>query len=496
MQKFDAVIVGSGLGGLLCANILSKEGFSVCLIEKNPKLGGSLQTFGRKACFFNTGLNYTESLDDGQILNQYFRYFGLMDKLKLRRLDNDGFEVISFKDGAYKFAMGHDHFVETLLGKFPHEKEGLKKYAVRIKNVCQSFPLYTLSEFVPNVYSNDSIGIGASDYIKSVISDPRLQNILAGNSMLYGGVEDKTPLFVHALINSSFIESAWRLVDGSHQMVNILADNIRKNGGTILTNCEAKKFIFETDKLKYVQLSNEESIETKYFISNIHPERTLAMVEQGHIKKAFLTRIKSLENTMGMFTVYVVFKKEMFPYLNYNFYHYNQDNTWVAGNYSVEKWPQNYLLMTTANSKSEKYADGCSIITYMDYKELGKWENTYVEKRGDDYLEFKQKKAEKLIEAVEKQFPGFGSSINTYYTSTPLTWRDYTGTKEGSAYGVLKDFKRPLESFILPRTKVANLFFTGQNINIHGILGVTISSVLTCAELIDIKYIVDKIKRA
>ncbi|NJK85775.1 MAG: NAD(P)-binding protein, partial [Bacteroidales bacterium] len=71
---YDVAIVGSGLGGLLCANILSREGYSVCLLEKNHKLGGSLQTFGRKACIFNTGLNYTESLDEGQVLNQYFRF--------------------------------------------------------------------------------------------------------------------------------------------------------------------------------------------------------------------------------------------------------------------------------------------------------------------------------------------------------------------------------------------------------------------------------------
>jgi all-trans-retinol 13,14-reductase len=228
----------------------------------------------------------------------------------------------------------------------------------------------------------------------------------------------------------------------------------------------------------------------------MHPEQTLAMVEPGKIKKAFITRIKSLENSMGMFTMYIVFKKEMFPYLNYNFYHFNQDNTWVAGEYNIEKWPQNYLLMTTANSKSETYADGCSVITYMDYSEMAKWEHTSVENRGDDYQDYKRKKAEKLIDNVERQFPGFRSCIGSYYTSTPLTWRDYTGTRAGSAYGVLKDFNRPLESFILPRTKIANLFLTGQNINIHGILGVTISSVLTCAELIDIKHLVNKIKNA
>jgi len=82
------------------------------------------------------------------------------------------------------------------------------------------------------------------------------------------------------------------------------------------------------------------------------------------------------------------------------------------------------------------------------------------------------------------------------YTSTPLTWRDYTGTRAGSPYGILKDHNRPLESMILPRTKIRNLFLTGQNTNIHGILGVTISSVVTCGELIDIRYLVRKIRQS
>src|SRR5512145_457427 len=118
MAAFDVIIIGGGLGGLLCGNILSKEGLNVCLVEKNHKLGGSLQTFGRKACIFNTGLNYTESLENGQVLNQYFRYFGLIGKLKLRKLDEKGFELIDFPDGQYRFAMGKDRFVETLAKEF------------------------------------------------------------------------------------------------------------------------------------------------------------------------------------------------------------------------------------------------------------------------------------------------------------------------------------------------------------------------------------------
>jgi all-trans-retinol 13,14-reductase len=495
-MKFDVVIIGSGLGGLLCGNILSREGYNVCILEKNNKLGGSLQSFGRKGCIFNTGLNYTESLDEGQILNQYFRYFGLYNKLKLRKLDENGFDVISFSDGTYKLAMGHENYRDTLLQYFPNEKQGLTRYLKKIRNICSSISLYNLSDKPFNIFECESMSIGAADYIRSEISDYRMQNVIAGNSLMYAGHERKTPLLIHSLINNSFIESAWRIVDGSHLMINILADNITSNGGAIFRNAKAEKFITDNNSIKLVELTNGEQIEGKYFISNTHPEQLLSMIQSQKISSTFSYRISKLEDTIGMFTLYIVFKKNSFPYLNYNFYHFNQDNTWVVGDYDPSKWPQMYVLMPTATSKSDYYSESASVITYMEFDEMEPWKNTFTGKRGDDYLQFKKDKSELLLDELEKQFPGFRSCVNVYYSSTPLTWRDYTGTRAGSAFGLLKDYNRPMESIILPRTKIPNLFLTGQNTNMHGILGVTISSVITCGEILNIQHLIRQIRNA
>lgn len=496
MGKFDVVIIGGGLGGLLCGHVLSREGFGVCIIEKNRKPGGSLQTFGRKGCIFNTGLNYTESLDDGQILNQYFRYFGLMGKVLFRRLDKEGFEKISFNDGQYRFAMGRKAFVETLSAAFPGERAGLEEYSRRISDVCGAIPLYSLREEQLSMMGNHDLSKGAADFINSVIGAPRLRNILAGNNLLYAGHEQKTPLFIHALINHSFIESAWRVMDGSHQIVNTLISNIKSAGGTVMLGSGAVRLNGDSNTINGVELQNGDYIEGKNFIAAIHPDKVFEMVVPGTFRKAYTSRIRALESTMGMFTVYLVFKKDSFPYMNHNFYHYNQDNVWVASDYRKEEWPQNYLFMNTASSGSQIFAESGSVITYMDYAELAQWENTFTGNRGDDYNEFKQQKAEKLLDAVEKQFPGIRNHIAAWYTSTPLTWRDYTGTREGSAYGILKDHNRPLESMVMPRTKIPNLFLTGQNTNVHGILGVTISSIVTCAELVDIRKLVREIRKA
>ena len=88
MSKYDIIIIGSGLGGLECGAILSKEGFNVCVVEKNAQFGGCFQTYQRKGHLLDTGIHYVGSLDEGQVMNQYFRYFGIMDKLKIKRLDD------------------------------------------------------------------------------------------------------------------------------------------------------------------------------------------------------------------------------------------------------------------------------------------------------------------------------------------------------------------------------------------------------------------------
>ena len=82
-KKYDVVIIGSGLGGLACAYILAKEGYKVCVLEKNRQYGGSLQIFSRDKVIFDTGIHYIGGLDKGQNLYNYFKYFDLIDKLKL-----------------------------------------------------------------------------------------------------------------------------------------------------------------------------------------------------------------------------------------------------------------------------------------------------------------------------------------------------------------------------------------------------------------------------
>ncbi|HRT53799.1 MAG TPA: FAD-dependent oxidoreductase, partial [Flavobacteriales bacterium] len=112
-REFDVVIVGAGLGGLQCAVTLAREGMSVCVLEMNQQLGGSLQVFSRNKTVFDTGVHYIGGLEPGQNLHRYFSYYGIMDKLKLRRMDMDAFDVVELQGDPeqYPHAQGWDNFV-------------------------------------------------------------------------------------------------------------------------------------------------------------------------------------------------------------------------------------------------------------------------------------------------------------------------------------------------------------------------------------------------
>jgi all-trans-retinol 13,14-reductase len=497
------IIVGSGIGGLVCGALLSKEGFNVTVLEMNKQIGGNLQSFVRDRRIFDSGVHYVGGLDNGQNLFSIFKYLGIMDKLKMHKLSEDAFDKIVFlNDGKeYDYSQGYPKFIASLVKEFPEEKEGIEKYCKAIQDTCASFPLYQLRDgdtFEKAPY----LEIDTKGFIASLTKNERLQNVLAGSNLLYAGVRDKTPFYVHALVINSYVESSWRIVNGGSQIAKLLTRIILGNGGTVKNRTEIKKFAVTNGKVEYVESAEGDKYYADYFISNIHPAKTLELTQTDAIRPAYRNRINSLENTSSAFVIYVTLKPGQFKYRATNYYCFKENDVWESMHHTEETWPLSYALFYSGFFlKSEEYADCLTIMAYMHWEEVEKWKDTFntvgkPASRGEDYEEFKKQKAEILLDLVEQQFPGLRDSILSYYTATPLTFRDYMGTDDGSIYGIAKDYKDPLKTFISPRTKVENLLLTGQNINLHGVLGVAISSLVTCSVLLGKTYILDQIENA
>ena len=504
-EKYDVVIIGSGLGGLVSANILAKEGKSVCVLEKNNQYGGNLQTFVRDKTIFDTGVHYIGGLSKGQNLYQYFKYLDIMDDLKLHKMDEDGFDIITFDNDTkeYKHAQGYDRFIKNLVAQFPEEEEAIITYCNKLQETCREFPLYHLKHGAPYYENIEVFELGAKEYIDGITENEKLRSVLSGSNLLYAG-DKKTPFYVHALAVNSYIESSYRCINGGSQISKALIKRIKEFGGETYKYKEVVKFnLDETKKITSVVTSDGTIINGDLFISNVDPKRTLSFLEDTKVlRKTYLNRIQNIENGISVFSLYLVLKPETLEYQNKNYYHFKDfDAVWGGQNYNEEDWPRSYMLSMGVKKNMGKWGESLTGMTYMHFDEMKPWietKNTVAVKndRGQTYEEFKAEKAEAFIKEIEKRIPNIRECIQEVYTSTPLSYRDYIGNDEGAAYGYVKDISNPLKSFIAPQTKIKNLLFTGQSLNMHGILGVTISAIITCSVILGREYLVDQIIEA
>lgn len=499
-NTYDVVIVGSGLGGLLSAVILAKEGMKVCVIERDKQVGGCLQTFSEHKKVFDSCVHYIGGLGEGHTLWQIFKYAGIMDKLAIKALDADGFDRIAFGDEntLYPQAIGNENFIEQLLPYFPNEKQSLQQYIKAIQQVGDHFPLYRLRNGDAAEKSAVS-GWPLDAKLQELVPNPLLRQVLTGNNLLYAGVAGRTPFYLHALVLESYMHSAHKVLPGSSQLAKFLWQQLQAHGGIIHRNTEVNTLKEEEGNVTYAETKDGERFYGKHFIANIHPAELLKMLDTSVIRPAYRNRINSLEQTTSSFMLNLVLKPHTVPHRNYNIYWNATHNVWDAVNYTSGTWPANYAAFFTEDADNRGYAESISILSYMHYDEVKQWADTHnmqgdEHERGRGYEHFKAQRAEKLLHKLCERIPEISGNILAYSAATPLTYRDYTRTPEGSLYGILKDVNKPNETTIATRTRIPNLLLTGQNVNLHGVLGVSITAIATCAELIGMGYLLGKIK--
>jgi all-trans-retinol 13,14-reductase len=323
-----------------------------------------------------------------------------------------------------------------------------------------------------------------NEVIDAVITDPLLAKVLVGTLPLYAAERDRTPFATHAFIMDFYNQSAYRVVGGSDAIARSMVATIERYGGRVLLRHQATSIVCDDRKATGVEVNGSEFVAADIVISDAHPQRTLEMIDSKLIRPAFRHRINAMRQTVGGFSVYVEFEERAVPYQNYNFYGYDTATPWGCEEYDEGSWPKGYLYMHFCHEHGQQFAKTGVILSYMQMADVERWKGTCVGRRGEDYEAFKHEKAERLLAALEREFPGIRGNISDYYTSTPLTYLDYTGTEGGSMYGIAKDVSLGAACRVPHRTRVPNVLQTGQNINSHGILGVLVGTIVTCTEIV------------
>lgn len=434
-MKHDVIIIGSGFGGLACAHMLARAGLGVLVLESHWQPGGCLQSYQRKGHTFDTGLHYIGGLGEGQQLHDVFKRLGLLS-LPWHQLDAEGFDYITIDGRTFRFAEGFDRFAEVLASEFPKEREALRRYVDMLQG------------------PDPEPSVSAWQWLNETFADPLLIDVLSGSCLKTELRRESMPLLAFAHSQKSYIQSSWRLQGDSSLIVRSLVDDIRQMGGEVVCRAEVKALIEKDGRIVAAHCSNGETYEADYFVSDIHPAQTLAMVQNERIQKGiYRRRMAMLENTPGMYTYSLVLKPQVLPYFNHNKFVYRGGRVW-------DETTECVMLSCRVPEDGSRYATLLDLLTPREMNPMA------------------------LAETV---IPGLSDMVSEQYVSTPHTWERFTHTPDGSAYGIRKDCRQPLMTMLSPRTPLPNLLLTGQNVMLHGLEGVVMTAVQTYTELMNSK---------
>ncbi|MCD8318194.1 MAG: NAD(P)/FAD-dependent oxidoreductase, partial [Paraprevotella sp.] len=392
---------------------------------------------------------------------------------------------------------GRERFEAYLAHLFPDQAEGLHPYMDALWAMSEVVNLFYLRPDEGNMLSphKEEFLMPADEFIARYVSHPVLAELLAYMNPLYAGVAGHTPAFIHALINVLYINGSSMFVDGSQQMADALADVITSAGGRICSGDPVTRISVEDRLVRRVDTQSGKVYEGDWYISDLHPCTLLELLPENVFLRSYRNRLQEIPNSYSSFSVYIKFKEgARQPYVNHpRYYQERHGDIWRLYEYGEESFPREFMYLTPPADHQGENAERMTVNCPMPFSAVAQWAGTTLGHRTSEYKTWKDRMLRRVLDKLERLHPGIGADIDFCFASSPLTIRDYYGTKEGALYGYVRDCKNMMLSQISIATKVRNLLLTGQNISLHGICGVPLTAIETAEGIVGRGNIIRKI---
>lgn len=484
--------MGGGIGGLFCGAILAREGFRVTVLDKNRTAGGGLQTFYRDGVPFGTGMHLFGAMGPKGQLRLLCRYLGIEEKLQVKPFHDNLINIDTHTRLTLPF--GREGWIDAWCrhyGDSPQLREEISTYVDDLYRLAGQENLFNLrpSEWREELFISP---LSAKEFVAQHISNPTLRRDISYLSSFYGGTDD-SPALVHALLNVLHIDGTYAFASRSSQLVELLTSVVASAGGRVVADAEVTNIAVDDRHVSHV-VTTKGDFTAENFISAIPIGALLRILPGPSFSTAFRHRIASAPLSYSSFTLYATLQPRTLRHSDDGYFFLrNSTDVWSLHRYSSDSWPQMLFLLTEPDPEHPEFARALTMMAPMDYAQCERWEETRTGHRPDDYQQWKQELARQALAMVE---PTFGPLQMVHLTTaSPLTIRDYYGNTRGAIYGMHTNVTNPLQTMLSTRTKIDNLFLTGQDVNFHGMVGVAVTAIATAETLLGQNTIVDKLNR-
>jgi len=497
-RHFDVVLIGSGLSSLTAGLLLSRAGKSVLILEQYNKVGGYMHCFRRRGHRFDTGAHYVGALEPGQSFWAMLNYLGVYDPGLFTPLDPDGFDVFHFPDRTIQMKKGYAAAAQELHSHFPQERAAIDKYFQLTREAISHFPTYTYSDKPEIEMSLRFLQMSLAQVVEELTQNRELQSAFYAYCSLHGVFPQHVSFGLHSLMVDSLISGPFGFAQGGEALAERFVQKIESHGGQILCRKKVKQLVVKDKQIREVLTEDGDSFTADWVISGIHPKATWAMLGEGApASQAFKDRMKGVEESIGIFGLYIVSKNslELSPLRNYYFFDTSQPHDFLPPRTPSEKpgivfaCPANRMLEAT----SAQFPINFHAASPVEW--FGDWKGSRIGHRPREYVDLKNAFSDQIIGLVDRYWPGFQANVEFRQSSSPLTNIFFNGSVDGSAFGIYHSIDNTGIRALGPRTKVLNLLLTGQNTLFPGLIAAASSGLRTSAHLLGMKPLVRDVKK-
>ncbi|MGI9261719.1 MAG: phytoene desaturase family protein [Woeseiaceae bacterium] len=509
-SKYDAIVVGSGMGGLTTAALLSEIGWKVCVLEQHYTAGGYTHSYERNGYEWDVGVHYIGDVGAQTRTRKMFDF--LTDgKLEWAPMD-DEYDRFYVGDKEFSAVAGKQEFRDNLVRQFPNEVQAIDRYLELLGQVGGALSMFgmgrAMKPWMRSVASPilkwktpDVMFRKTYDVLSELTDDQDLIAVICGQWGDMGVPPKQSPFMVHSMIARHYLYGGFYPVGGSWQIADKTIPKIQAAGGEVFTYANVEEIVVADEQVQGVRMSDDHVIDCPVVISSAGVDNTFRHLLPEEVSQAYgyTQSLKEVRPSVGHLCLYIGLQETAetlgLPKTNFWIYPHNDYDKALADFVESDEAPFPVVYVSFPSAKDPDYVNRhpgtatIEIVAPAPYEPFAKWKDSTWGKRGEEYEQLKEELSQRLLQHLYEKLPQLDGAIDYYELSTPLSTKWFSGYNQGELYGLDHTPERMQQDWLTPKTRVEGLWLTGQDILTCGVTGAMMSGMLTVTSMLGMRKV-------